>query len=84
MRTTPFQFKGPCSACGKDARSNLRGGVKISVMLGGTRSDWLCLTCAKRLAGMLLNAVDKCREKIRAGMTYRCEKWQKSAPTVTQ
>lgn len=74
-----MMFRGPCAACGRDAGDKVRGAVEVAPGDRDGHYEWICLTCARRLAGMLLNAVDKCQKHIANGLDFRYERWQPKA-----
>lgn len=39
--------------------------------------EWLCLSCAKKLAAALRKAAKDCQKNVDDGLEYRYERWEK-------
>lgn len=54
----------------------MRGGVQM-MLSEGSLEEWICLSCATKLAQKLQEAVAACRWHMKRGEIYRDERWQK-------
>jgi hypothetical protein len=80
MIVRPMMYKGHCQGCGRN-RENVFGAVVIILEHddGGDvdefDGEWLCLSCAKKLAAKITKAVDACQAKIAGGLIYKMGRW---------
>ena len=83
MKVKPFQFCGSCANCGCMSTDDPMAAVALISEDDADdefdSTEWLCLKCATKLARRLRAAVKSCRAKVKRGLEYRHEKWQKKA-----
>jgi hypothetical protein len=73
MHAKPIQFVGGCANCHSRTHD---GALEVSVGDDADVHEWICLKCARKLAGKIIAAVAKCQEHLAAGLVFRDDRWQ--------
>lgn len=82
MKVRPMTFIGDCQGCNTSSEKG-RAAVAMNTDTRnddeneGDEGEWLCTTCADKLAKLLTRAAKEARAKVRAGYELRWGKWVK-------